>query len=188
MANDKDRITLGSGKLYIKEHVTTDSFIDVKTTIDDMKVDANLLGYINGGATLDYKGTFYTAEDDLGYVSKTVLTKEEITLKSGIMTWNGQTLKNLCSTARVTDDAVNGLRVVKIGGMNNTDGKLYTILFVHEDTIDGNVYVLIVGNNQAGFSFSFATGKETVIDAEFKASPFDSEGTKLIYAEDIPTV
>jgi hypothetical protein len=186
MANDTNRITLGSGKLYIKEHTSTDTFTDIKAKITEMQVDTNLIGYISGGASLDYKATFYTADDDFAYVVKTVLTKEEVTLKSGVMTWNGNTLKKLCSTATVTDDTVNGLRSVKIGGINNQDGKLYTILFVHEDAVDGNIYIFIVGNNQSGFTFSFATGKETVIDAEFKASPLDTDGTKIIYAEDIP--
>jgi len=175
-----EKIVLGSGKLYIDEFITT-----IPTDLL-LEVEENLLGLIQGGATLEYKPTFYEAKDDLGLVSKVILTEEVITLKSGIMTWCGKTLAKLCATARLTEAA--GKRTVKIGGINNQDGKQYVIRFVHEDAVDGNTRVTIVGNNQAGFSFNFLKDKETVIDAEFKAMPLDSEGTKIIYTEDIPVV
>ncbi|NFO31069.1 hypothetical protein FDB41_12385 [Clostridium botulinum] len=175
----KEKIVLGSGKLFIDEF---------KITIpsdSDLEKEEKLIGLIQGGATLEYKPTFYEAKDDLGLASKVVLTEEEATLKSGIMTWCGNTLTKLCSTARVTE--AKGKRTVKIGGVGNQDGKKYVIRFLHEDKADGDIRVTIVGNNQAGFSFSFAKDKETVIDAEFKALPLDNEGTKIIYEEDIPT-
>ena len=85
-----ERIVLGSGKVYCLEF--TDS-IPEDTIIE---TDANLLGLIQGGATLTYTPTFYEAKDDLGLVSKKFITEEEAILKSGIMTWNGATLKKLC--------------------------------------------------------------------------------------------
>ena len=57
---------------------------------------------------------------------------------------------------------------------------------MHEDKADGDIRVTIVGNNQAGFSLAFAKDKETVIDAEFKAMPLDTDGTKIIYEEELP--
>ena len=50
----------------------------------------------------------------MGKVSKVILTEEEATFKSGIMTWCGETLKKLCQTARVTEDAQKKIRIVKI--------------------------------------------------------------------------
>lgn len=179
-----EKIVLGSGKLYIKEFTETITAPD--TIIKEMETGECLLGLIQGGATLEYKPEFYTAEDDLGLASKTIITKEEATLKSGIMTWCGATLKKLCSTARVTEDTAKGLRTVKIGGAGNFDGKYYVILFVNDDPQDGKTYVMVVGSNQAGFSLAFAKDKETVIDAEFAAKALDDEGTKIIYMEDIP--
>lgn len=181
MLTADEKIVLGSGKLYIDEFVGAVIPTDVL-----LEVETNLLGLIQGGATIEYKPTFYEAKDDLGTVSKTILTEEEVTLKSGIMTWNGNTLEKLCATARVAEAA--GKRTVKIGGVGMQDGKKYVIRFVHEDTVDGDIRVTIVGNNQAGFSFQFLKDKETIVDAEFKAAPLDSEGTKIIYEEDIPTV
>ncbi|MBE6088159.1 MAG: hypothetical protein E7206_08990 [Clostridium beijerinckii] len=180
MSTDGEKIVLGSGKLYVTEFVNSIPADDLIETED------NQLGLIQGGASLEYKPKFYEAKDDLGLVQKTIVTDEDATLKSGVLTWNGKTLAKLSSTARVTE--ADGKRTVKIGGLNNQDGKRYIIRFVHEDKTDGDIRITIVGNNQAGFSFKFTKDKETVVDAEFKAAPMDNEGTLIMYQEDIPVV
>ena len=177
MKNNTETIVLGSGKLYYKE------FNGVMPENADIETATNLLGLISGGASLEYKPEFYTAEDDYGLVQKTIITKEEATLKSGVITWNGNTLSVLSSTARVTEAADK--RTVKIGGRGNDNGKSYVLHFVHEDPVDGDVRVTIVGKNEAGFTLAFAKDKETVIDAEFKAKPHDAEGTLIKYEEEI---
>ena len=170
--SETETLTLGSGKLYIDEF---------SGTLPE-NTEEKLLGLIQGGATLEYKPEFYTAEDDFGLVQKTIITKEEVTLKSGLCTWNGNTLAKLCQTARVTDAA--GKRTVKIGGGAKDNGETSVLHFVHEDATDGDVRVTIVGKNQAGFSLAFAKDKETVVDAEFKAQPHDSDGTLIRYEEE----
>ncbi|MGH4125097.1 MAG: hypothetical protein ACREV6_19450 [Clostridium sp.] len=178
MSKENEKITLGSGKLY------TAVFAGAIPSDKELETEANLLGLIEGGAALEYKPKFVEVSDDLGLVAKTILTEEEVTLKSGIMTWNGKTLAKLCTTARVTE--VSGKRTVKIGGVGNQDGKQYVIRFVHEDAVDGDVRVTIVGSNQAGFKMAFTKDKATIVDAEFKAAPLDDVGTKIIYEESIP--
>lgn len=172
-----DKITLGSGKLYVVEYTNT---IPADSAIE---AAANLIGYIQGGATITYTPEFYTAEDDLGYVAKKIITNEEVVLSSGVMTWNGETLAKLSSTATVTE--ASGVRTVKIGGAGNFDGKKYVIHFLHEDPVDGDVRITMVGSNDNGFELSFAKDKETVINAEFRALPCDANGTLLIYKEDM---
>ena len=175
-----EKIVLGSGTLYLMEFagsIPTDLLLEI---------EANRIGYIQGGASLEYKPTFYEAKDDMGMVTKTIITEEEATLKSGVMTWCGATLEKVCSTARVTELA--GIRTVKIGGISNNDGKKYVIRFVHKDALDGDIRITIVGSNQAGFTLAFVKNKETVIDAAFKALPHDGEGTLILYTEEIPAV
>lgn len=174
---DAEVITLGSGDLMIKEYT------DVMPTYDEFDITTDLLGRIQGGATLEYKGEWYEAKDDTGKVVKTIITEEEATLKSGVLTWNGKTLAQLCSTARVTE--AGGIRTVKIGGVGNHNGKSYAICFHHTDKVDGDVWVVIRAVNQGGFSLAFAKDKETVIDAEFKCLPQDDEGTLIQYVEEI---
>lgn len=180
MANTK-KIVLGSGKLYFQEF--TESIPE-----DQMiETEDNLLGLIQGGATLSYTPSFYVAKDDLGLVSKKFLTEETAVLRSGIMTWNGKTLQTLAATARV-DETKAGKRTVKIGGIDNYDGKQYVLRFVHEDATDGDIRVTIVGSNEAGFEIAFAKDQETVINAEFSAQPHDAEGTLIIYEEEDSSV
>lgn len=182
MSKDFKRITLGSGDLYMMEY--TGTTVPEKEAIC---VDSNLAGYIQGGATLEYKPSFYEAKDDTGICTKVIITEEEVLLKSGIMTFNANTLKTLCATGRVTDDNEKGLRTILIGGVANNDGKKYVICFHHKDPIDGDIWVIIVGQNQSGFSLAFAKDKETIIDAEFKALSQDNEGTLIKYIEEIKT-
>lgn len=174
----KDTITLGSGKLYIKKF-TKGTTIPTHETIE---VEENLAGYISGGASLEYTPEFYEAKDDLGIVSKNIVTAEEALFKSGIMTWNGNTLEQLSATGRVTEDA--NKRTVKIGGVANITGEMYLIRFVHTDKADGDVRITIVGTNQSGFTLTFSKDEATVIDAEFKALPaMDKDGTLIIFEE-----
>src|SRR3712207_8330926 len=182
MAEDKNRdaevITLGSGDLMIKEY--DGATMPEYTTFD---AENDLLGRIQGGATLEYKPTYYEAKDDSGKVSKVIITEEEATFKSGIVTWNGKTLRQLTSTATVAEKA--GIRTVKIGGVAKNDGKSYALCFHHVDKADGDVWVVVRAVNQGGFSIAFQPDKETVIDAEFKCLPQDKDGTLIQYVEEM---
>lgn len=171
MALNKN-IVLGSGKLYCVEFTNT---IPEDNTIE---TEDNILGLIKGGATLSYEPEFYVASDDLGLAVKKMITKETATLKSGIMTWNTETLAKLCSTAVTSTNDTQ--KVVKIGGIGNYDGKQYVLRFVHSGTTkEENVRVTIVGSNEAGFEIAFSPDEETVIDAEFTAFPQDDKGTLI---------
>lgn len=176
---EKDTITLGSGKLYAV--LLADETIPENAEIEKAE---NLLGLIKGGAELEYTPETYTAKDDLGLAVKEVLTSEEVKMKSGIMTWNGDTIKKLTQTGRVTE--AGGIRTVKIGGTANQTGAKYVLLFVHTDKQDGDVRIKIVGRNTAGFTLAFKPDEETIIDAEFTALPdLDDEGTLVILEEQI---
>lgn len=180
---ESSRIILGSGYIHIGEYDNDKELPNPQ----DFCTEQNLYSYISGGATLEYKPSYYEAKDDMGRVSKTKITEEEATLKSGLMTFCGTTIGTLCETARVTEKELDGkkYRNVKVGGVGNANGKRYIICFHHEDPTDGDIWVMIVGNNQAGFSLAFTKDKETVVDAEFKAMPQDKEGTLIIYVEEV---
>ena len=70
-------------------------------------------------------------------------------------------------------------------GVGNHNGKSYALCFHHIDKADGDVWIVIRGVNQGGFSLAFVKDKETVIDAEFKCLPQDDEGTLIQYIEEI---
>src|SRR5690606_36476543 len=92
-----ETITLGSGKLYVME------FNGTIPENEDIEKEENRLAYIKGGAELVYTPEYYTAEDHLGLVKKRVIQSEEVVLRSGIMTWNGNVLEKLANTGRVIE-------------------------------------------------------------------------------------
>lgn len=169
---DKSNITLGSGKVYITEYTGTTA-----PTYETVCADGNLLGHIKGGAELSYTEETYEEKDDLGLVSKVITTSEEAILKLGLLTWNGETLQKLVDRCSVT--SATNVRTVKIGGAGNAQGKKWAVCFKHEDAVDGDLYVLIVGRNTAGFTLTFAADAGTVIEPEFKAMPQDNAGTLI---------
>lgn len=186
--SEAERIILGSGYIHVKAYAKGEAIPNP----EDFCKDETLFAYVKGGATIEYKPEFYEAKDDMGKVAKTVVTDEGVTLKSGIMTFSGNTLAKLCDTARVSERTVTKqgtpdkkYRVVKVGGAGNAKGAKYIICFHHVDAVDGDIYLMIIGQNQAGFSLSFAKDNETVVDAEFHALPMDGEGTLITYTEEI---
>lgn len=174
----KETITLGSGKIYVK------TFSETMPTVEDLCKTENLLGYIKGGAAMEYIEETYEEKDDLGLVSKIITTSEEALLKCGLLTWNGQTLQKLIDRCKSTE--ANGKRTTKIGGAGNTQGGYYAICFAHEDETDGNLWILIKGRNTAGATLTFAVDEGTVIEPEFKAMPHDEAGTLIEMIEEIP--
>ncbi len=176
---DKDTITLGSGRLYLMDYA------DAMPDVDTICAEENLLGYIKGGAALEYTQETYEEKDDLGYVSKIITTSEEALLKCGLLTWNGATLQKLIDRCQTSE--ASGKRTTKIGGAGNAQGGYYAICFFHEDKVDGNLWIVIKGRNTAGATLTFATDAGTVVEPEFKALPHDDAGTLVELIEELPT-
>ena len=177
-----EEYTLGSGDLFIKEYTA-----GTAVTAEDVISTGERLGEIKGGASLEY--TTETKEDssDLGRTKIVIISKEDVVLKSGVMTWNGKTLEKLCQTARITKDNSAQKRTIKIGGLANAANKSYAVAFQYKGDGKKGLTVLIVGKNTACFTVSFSSDNATVIDAEFKAQAIDNEGTLVIIEETIPS-
>lgn len=176
---DKTNITLGSGKIYLTPYTNSVPDVAALCTAD------NLLGYIKGGASLEYTAETYEEKDDLGYVNKIITTSETAVLKCGLLTWNGETLQKLIDRCTVTTGS--GKRTVKIGGAGNAQNTKYAICFHHEDKTDGDIWILIVGKNTAGATLSFAKDAGTVIEPEFTALAQDTSGTLIQLIEETGT-
>lgn len=176
-----EEYTLGSGDLFIKEYTA-----GTAVTAEDVITTGERLGEIKGGASLEY--TTETKEDssDLGRTKIVIISKEDVVLKSGVMTWNGKTLEKLCQTARVTKDNSAQKRTIKIGGLAHAANKSYAVAFQYKGDGKKGLTVLIVGKNTAGFTVSFSSDNATVIDAEFKAQALDNDGTLVVIEETIP--
>lgn len=156
-----DEVILGSGKLYLAEYAG-DAMPDDVT----FETDSNSVGRIKGGASLEYKPTEYEVTDDFGEVIKRFITKEEVTFKSGILTWNIANLAKL-SPGTLTDDAEKKEKILKIGGAKAL--KNYALRFVHTKDDGNKLRITMVATAGNGFTLQFQGDKETVIDALFKA-------------------
>lgn len=168
--------TLGSGHLHVEQRDAATFDPDTYEWDKFFTSQTNLIGRIKGGAKFEYSTEKYEDEDDLGFIKISEITKENVKLTSGVMTWNGEVLAALCSTARVTDNS-DGSQRIKIGGLANQNDKVYIIGFEHKSK---KLRVIIVGKNTEGFSFDFKQDSATVIDTVFTAEAADDEGTLII--------
>lgn len=176
---DKDTITIGSAKAYMMV------VADTMPTKDELFTEDNRVGYIKGGAAIEYTEETHEEKDDLGYVSKVITVTEEALVKMGLITWNGSTLQQMIDRCTVTE--AEGVRTVKIGGAGNAQGKYYAIGLHHEDKTDGDIWIIIKGRNTAGVTLTLAADEGTLLEPEFKAMPHDDAGTLVEFIEEIPT-
>ena len=115
---------LGSGHLRVYEiddkdiPKTEDEWVEF---LNDFIREHDVLGRVKGGASLDYTTEKTEDQDDLGYVIIEIIKKEKVELKSGVMTWDGETLEKLCATARVTTDPETGITTIKIDNASYYD-------------------------------------------------------------------
>lgn len=168
---------LGSGRIHIEEYNGTlpESWNDFFSSED------NIFGAVKGGAELEYSVDVFEDQSDLGEVKIREITAENVVLRSGIMTINGETLKVLCETAEIISDSATNKDTIKIGGLSKKKDQRYIIGFEHYSK---KIRVIIIGHNTAGFTISFKQDEATVVDVEFSAEAIDNTGT-LIIIEDL---
>ena len=171
----KGEIVLGSGDLYITK------FANAIPENSVLETAANQIGSIKGGASLSVAPEVYEVIDDKGVCLKRFITKQEITFKSGILTWDLETLKMLTLGGELTSSA--GKSTLKIGAKGTIEQ--YVVRFVHTLDSGKKIRVTIVGTASNGFELNFNPEEETVIDAEFKAMAHDAEGNQVIIEQEI---
>ncbi|ELC8397695.1 hypothetical protein P6P36_01700 [Clostridium perfringens] len=178
MAARKEFITLGSGDLYIKLFEGGAIPEDVAFETEDNKV-----GEIKGGAEISYAPEIYEVLGDSGVCLKRFILKEEVTFKSGLLTWCLDTLNMICLGGSITKS--NGKETVKIGGSGAKEIKRVALRFVHTLDDGKKIRVTMVGTPSSGFTLTFNPEEETVIDAEFQAMPMNSEGILLEITKEV---
>lgn len=178
--DNSDEIILGSGDLYIMEFTGE---IPEDTAIE---ADANRAGNIKGGATLEYSIESQTVQDDKGRVKKTIVTKETVTFKTGLMTWVKQYMQALVQTARIDETTKAGHRIYKLGGLANLSKTRYLWRFVHTRDDGRKVRITVTGKNTGTISLAFQPENETVVDSEITADTLDAAGTLVILDDELP--
>ena len=155
---DKNEIMLGAGEIYMLE-------FDGDTLPEDsvIEVDSNNVGFCNSGFKIDYKPKKYDVKNQYGRVVKSFITDEQISAKTGIITWDLDKLA-LLSTAKISEDTEKKVKKLTFGG----GGSLKTVLlrFVHEEN-GKHLRFTMIGQGGNGFGLDFGD-KETSINAELQ--------------------
>lgn len=181
----KDEILLGAGEIYMYEF-TGDKIPDHT----EIEADKHNVGYTSGGASIDYKPEKYDVKNSYGKTVRSFITKEDITFKTGLLTWNMDKIA-LLSTAKVTVDKVKKNRKLTFGG----GGSLKNVLvrFVHTKENDKKLRFTMIGQGGNGFAMEFGE-KEVIVDSEITAieyiknflAEFEEELTDEEVAEELP--
>lgn len=158
---DKDEILLGAGEVYMMRFNGTE--LPEEATIE---AEANNVGHCSGGFTVNYKPTKYDVINQYEKIVKSFITKEEISAKTGVLSWQLENL-SLLSTGEFTIDKVKKQRKLLFTGKGKN---LETVLFrfVHEKENGKKIRFTMIGQGGSGFALEFAS-KEVTVDAELTA-------------------
>lgn len=133
---------------------------------DVIETAEHSVGHCSGGFAVNYKPTKYDVKNHHGNIVKSFITEEEISAKTGIMSWDLEKL-SLLSTGQVTVDKEKKVRKLLFTG----DGKaLKTVLLraVHVKENGKKLRFTMIGQGGSGFSIAFEN-KEITVDAELAA-------------------
>lgn len=164
---------------------------DGKEVPEDAVIETaeNSVGHCSGGFTVNYKPTKYEIENHHGNIVKSYITKEEISAKTGIMSWDLEKI-SLLSTGSVTVDKESKKRKLLFTG----EGKaLKTVLIraVHVKENGKKLRFTMIGQGGSGFSIAFEN-KEVTVDAELaaikKVAGFLASFEEELLEEEVPVV
>lgn len=160
MSKLRDEILLGAGEVYMYEFSG-----ETLPDNEEIEAEAHNVGHCSGGFSIDYKPEKYEVKNQYGNTVKSFIVKEEITTKTGILSWDLKRLA-LLSTAKITEDSAKKIRKLTFGG----GGALKTVIirFVHTKDSGKKIRFTMIGQGGNGFALEFAD-KEVTVDAEITA-------------------
>lgn len=177
-ADETKRIPLGSGKIYSVEYTGSTLPSD-----EEIETPENQIGFVSGGASLEYKPTYQEIKDDFEEVYDVLLTEDEATLKADVMTHLGEKFDTICNTADISTDNSTKITTVKIGGEGNFKFEKRVFRFVNDSKKYGKTRITLVGYNSNGFAISYKKSEAGLASLEIKGLACDEKGTKIIYSE-----
>lgn len=158
---NKDEILMGSGELYMYEFEGNE--IPEHALIE---TDEHNVGHCNSGFSIDYKPELYDIKNQYGKIVKRCTISEEVTIKTGIISWSLNKL-NMLSTAEMLVDKVKKVRRLVFGGRKAL--KTVLVRFVHEKDNGKKLRFTALAQGGNGFALEFTGDKELTIDAELAA-------------------
>ena len=132
----------------------------------EIETDEHTVGHCSSGFVVNYKPTKYDVKNQYGQIVKSAITEEEISAKTGILTWNLANMA-LLSTGEYKENVEEKKRELIFTG----NGKaLSTVLVraVHTKENGKKIRFTMLGQGGSGFAVSWEN-KEVTIDAELTA-------------------
>lgn len=160
-ANGNNEIILGGGAVYIMP-VTGITAIPADT---DIEVAQYNVGWCEGGFKVNYKPKTTEVYNQFEQLVKTFITREELSVKTGILTWNLKNLALLSNATMIPATQNNLTNTVVFTG----SGELQTVLlrFVYTKENGKKIRFTMVGQGGSGFGMDFGD-KATSVNAEIK--------------------
>ncbi|MCQ2330398.1 MAG: hypothetical protein MJZ55_00240 [Paludibacteraceae bacterium] len=154
-------LQLGSGRIYVKK-VTDETKIP---SLKALCIEANQIGFIKGGATIEYTIDTKEIYDDLRMVNEKFITGEHAKLTSGLLTWNKSVIEALINNETTDFD---GSILVGANGLSKMD-KMIVIFEAIPNT--GNVVRRfgMIGVSDSGLKMQYNPEDATVVDISFAA-------------------
>lgn len=157
----KDEIIMGAGEVYMYEF--SGKAIPAH---EEIETDAHNVGHCSGGFSIEYKPEKYDIINSYGKTVKSFITKEEVTAKTGILTWDLERLEMLSAASLIVDPKTKVRKLIFGGGSNL---KTVLIRFVHTKENGRKIRFTMIGQGGNGFALEYSGDKELVIDAELNA-------------------
>lgn len=156
----KQEILLGAGEVYMYEFNGTE--IPEHEVIE---TSVHNVGHCSSGFSLDYKPEIYDVKNQYGKIVLRAIISEEMTIKTGVISWALDKLA-LLSTAKLITDVVKKVRKLVFGG--NDALKTVLVRFVHTKKNGKKLRFTAIAQGGNGFALEF-TQKELTIDATLSA-------------------
>lgn len=167
-----------------KVTVSAENETAIFTALKTIRTEDNRLGALKDGFKYSDQLEVLEDQDDLGYITVQEVTKETAANEFKLFNANGETIQKVHPTAS-TGEGTQGLKVTKMGGLTNKNDDEYYVMFVHQDTQNGDIVLLTRGKNLSGLDINFAGSEVSPLQCKYNAQPLDDTGT-LIYIFELP--
>ena len=193
------RVFKGSGEIFVREHsdskpfpapadienITQEEFAAIAAYLVEIKKAENELGYIKNGYTFTETMTAVSDAPDLGQMRVDDISEETASNAFALFNANGETIKKMHPLARTGTEGTSGFRLTSVGGIKNKNDASYDMLFVHSDTVNGDICIFTVGKNVEGLTLQFQPTTVTPLPVTYAAQAIDNTGT-LAHVIELP--
>lgn len=188
--NIPQRVAKKSGFIYVSKHsdedpfpipedigsASTEQYTAIEEWLKKKCVDENELGYIKNGIDITETLSSNIDQPDMGQMKVTIISDEQGSASLALFNFNGETLSKIHSLTVSTQASETGQRLTLVGGISNEDDSSYDVIFVNPDSENGDLVVVMRGQNIEGLTLSFKPNEVTPLPVNYSALTLDSTG------------